>query len=201
VRSDTHPALISLLAGAVVNNPKSGFDKSGDPVLFHHPGEFPTATDPEFEVASDARLVYKSGELPFVLRTVAPVNKRLGVPFSATAFVNAHGAQTVLLLIPMLTILIPLMRIIPVIYAWSVRRRLLYWYRQLKLLERNIDAAVTPAERGAKAAEIERIDTAVRRIRVPLNYSDKLYDLRGHIDLVRQRLSDARQLAQRMAAE
>ena len=38
-------------------------------------------------------------------------------------------------------------------------------------------------------ADIERIDAGVRRIRVPLAFSDQLYDLRGHIDFVRQRLA------------
>jgi hypothetical protein len=37
-------------------------------------------------------------------------------------------------------------------------------------------------------AEIDRIDTGVRRVWVPHYYSSELYDLRSHIDLVRQRL-------------
>ena len=68
VRPDMQPALVSLLTHAVVHNPKSGFDKNGDPVLFYRAGEFPSANDPEFEVANDARVVYKSGELPVVLK-------------------------------------------------------------------------------------------------------------------------------------
>ena len=36
--------------------------------------------------------------------------------------------------------------------------------------------------------EIERIDSAVSKIKVPLAYSDQYYDLRQHIELVRQRL-------------
>src|SRR5262245_34582380 len=51
VRPDMQPALVSLLAHAVVHNPKPGFDKNGDPVLFYRAGEFPSANDPEFEVA------------------------------------------------------------------------------------------------------------------------------------------------------
>src|SRR5262245_16473650 len=33
VRNDMHPALVSLLTHAVVNNPKEGFDRAGDPIL------------------------------------------------------------------------------------------------------------------------------------------------------------------------
>jgi len=72
VRTDMHPALVSLLTYAVMHNPRSGFDKVGDPVLFHRAGEFPTVNDPEFEVANEARPIYKTGELPLLLRHLAP---------------------------------------------------------------------------------------------------------------------------------
>jgi hypothetical protein len=77
---------------------------------------------------------------------------------------------------------------LPSIYAWTIRRRLLYWYRQLKALEKELDHPETAAEHAAHQAEIERIDVGVRRIRYPLNFSDQFYHLRLHINLVRQRL-------------
>jgi TRAP-type uncharacterized transport system substrate-binding protein len=199
VRDDLHPALATLLAHTILGRPKSPFDKAGDPVLFYKAGEFPSSSDPEFEVHPDARTVYKSGELPLLLRHLAPINQRLGLPFSVTAFVNAHGAQVVLLLIPMLTILVPLMRLAPVFYNWSIRRRLLYWYRQLKVLEKQVDTMRPGDDVTAYQAEVERIDSGVKRIRVPLAFSDQLYDLRGHIDFVRQRLAPKTQF--RVAAE
>ena len=191
------PALVSLLTHAVVHNPKSGFDKHGDPVLFYRAGEFPSGNDPEFEVANEARVVYKSGELPIILKTLAPKAYSLGIPFSYTAYINTHWT-TLVGLLGALAILLPLTRALPAIYVWIVRRRLVYWYRQLKALERNLDSGHDDA--GALQAEFERIDSHVRRIRVPLYYSDKLYDLRGHIDLVRQRLA-VRPMQTRMAAE
>ncbi|MCZ7595417.1 MAG: hypothetical protein M5U16_11300 [Hyphomicrobium sp.] len=117
-----------------------------------------------------------------------------------TAFIADHGAQTVLLLIPSLVILLPLLRVLPSVYSWSVRRRLLYWYRQLKALEKNLDHPTVQGELAAYQAEIERIDAGVRRIRYPLNFSDQFYHLRLHIDLVRQRLFQ-KPHAVRMAAE
>lgn len=187
VRADLDPALVNLLTLAVINHPRSGFDKAGDPILFYKPGEFPSGSDPEYDISKEARLVYKTGELPFVLRLVAPANKRFGIPFSITAFMAAHGSKLILL-IPVLAVLFPLVRALPALYVWTVRRRLIYWYRQLKALERKVDTAQAFEHIEASRAEIERIDTAVRRIRVPLYFSDRLYDLRLHIDLVRQRL-------------
>jgi hypothetical protein len=103
------------------------------------------------------------------------------------------------LLIPLLAILLPLMRVLPAIYVWNIRRRLIYWYRQLKNLERQIETH-QGGDMMSWQAEIERIERGVRRIRVPLFFSDRLYDLRGHIDLVRQQLA-AQMHPARMAAE
>ncbi len=197
VRPDMQPALVSLLTHAVVHNPKSGFDKHGDPVLFYRAGEFPSSNDPEFEVANEARVVYKSGELPIILKALAPKAYSVGIPFSYTAYINTHWT-TLVGMLGVLAVLLPLTRALPALYVWMIRRRLVYWYRQLKALERNLDSG--PYDAAALQAEFDRIDSAVRRIRVPLYYSDKLYDLRGHVDLVRQRL-EVRPMQTRMAAE
>jgi uncharacterized protein len=199
VRPDMRAALVSLLTHAVVHNPKSGFDKNGDPVLFYRAGEFPTANDPEFEVPNAASIVYKSGELPVVLKSLAPKAHSLGVPFSYTALVNEHWTAMVGVL-GMLAILLPLTRALPGLYVWMVRRRLVYWYRQLKALERSLDSGGVNYDAAAMQAEFERIDSNVKAIRLPPYYSNQLYDLRGHIDLVRQRLAMKPERT-RMAAE
>jgi hypothetical protein len=198
VRPDMQPALVSLLTNAVVHNPKSGFDRNGDPVLFHRPGEFPSASDPEFEVASEARIVYKTGELPVVLKSLAPRANSLGIPFSYLSFVNTHWT-TLIGILGILALMLPLTRAIPALYVWTVRRRMVYWYKQLKALERKLDSK-TSFDPGVLQAEFDRIDSHVRRLRVPSYYSSDLYDLRGHIELVRQRLA-TQPVRPRMAAE
>jgi len=189
VRADLNPSLASLLAYAVIKNPKSGFDSSGEPTLFYRAGEFPSGNDPEFELSPEARLVYQNGEPPILLRLLAPLNKRLHLPFWLSAAVSENAGASILLLIPLLSIIVPLIRLLPAIYNWSVRRRLLYWYRQLKALEDTIGDAPSLDHLLEKRGELDRIDRAVSKIRVPLYFSDRLYDLRGHIDIVRQRLS------------
>ena len=188
VRTDLHPALAALLTHAVLHHPKTGFDKDGDPILFYEAGKYPSINDPEYQVSSDARALYRSGELPLLLRTFGPLAKSLQIRFWLPAFIHQHGSQTLLLLIPLLSVLLPMTRILPMAYNWSIRRRLLHWYRQLKSLENTISPTGDDGHVSDKLAELDRIDHAVRRIRVPLNFSDQLYDLRGHIDLVRQRL-------------
>jgi hypothetical protein len=198
-RADLDPSLVSLLSFAVLQNPRPGFDKAGDPVLFHRPGTFPHISDPEYRVPEETRQVFKSGELPVALRTIAPAVKEAGFPYSVAAFISNHGAQTVLLLIPSLVILLPMLRVLPGVYAWTIRRRLFYWYHQLKALEKRLDHPEA-GDLAAYQAEIERIDTGVRKIRYPLNFSDQFYHLRLHINLVRQRLFQKPQ-PMRMAAE
>jgi TRAP-type uncharacterized transport system substrate-binding protein len=199
VRKDMHPALVSLLTQAVVNNAKEGFDKAGDPILFHRAGLFPSPDDPEFQVSKESRGIYKSGELPILLRNLAPLNANLGLPFSFTAFVNSYAGQALLVLIPLIALIIPLSKALPVLYVWMVRRKLFYWYSKLKALEKALDTRGAKFDVATHQEELERIDGAVRRIRVPLYFSSELYDLRLHIDLVRQRLSGPAPL--QMAAE
>src|SRR5262249_50371713 len=106
VRTSLNPSLQTLLASAVIRNPKPGFDKTGEPILFHKAGEFPHINDPEFEVTSEVRQLYKTGSLPVLLRATAQMNTTLGFPFWPAAFLNEHGTQTLLLLIPLLSILV-----------------------------------------------------------------------------------------------
>ena len=188
VKKSVHPAITALLADVVMSNPRSGFDRDGEPILFHKAGEFPSAKDPEFEVAREAISIYKTGDLPFVLNSVAPFNARMGIPFWVTAYLHKHGTSTALILIPLLSIGLPLARLLPQLYTWTVRRRLYQWYRQMKTLETRLDHHPAPEHITEARLELDRIDRVVSRVRVPINYSDQFYDLRGHIDLVRRRL-------------
>lgn len=187
VRKDLHPALIALLTYAAFQHPKAAFDKSGEPILFYTPGQFPIAADSEFETAPDARAVQTSHELPVLLRVLGPPLTRMGLPFALTAFISEHGSQVLLALIPLLSVALPLTRIVPAAYNWTIRRRLLIWYRRLKRVERMASSAAAPAELAAISAELDDIDEGVSNIRVPLAFSSQLYDLRLHINLVRQR--------------
>ena len=132
VRTDLDPSLVSLLTYAVVRNPKSGFDKTGEPILFYKAGEFPNGNDPEFELASEARSYTKLVNCRSFCEALLLLTSKLNLPFWPAAFGNANAARSILLLIPLLSIILPLMRLLPMIYNWSMRRRLLYWYRELK---------------------------------------------------------------------
>lgn len=191
VRKDLHPALVVLLTHTAVTKAKSGIDAAtGYPVMFHKAGKFPHINDPEYQVHEDAAAYYRSGDLPLVLRNVGPFAAQNGIPFWATAVAYQHGTKILLLAIPVLSILVPMGRFIPALYSWIIRRKLLRWYDRLKALEWTLNRADTTSAQLAKANdELQTIDEAVTRLRIPRHFSDQLYELRTHINLVEQRLS------------
>ena len=150
-------------------------DAGGEVQLFQRAGEFPMANDPEFALSDDARRVYRSGP---------PVLQRY-MPFWVATMLDRLMVSFVVLL----PILIPLLRFAPQIYNWRIRRRIMYWYGELKRLEAAARRASTREERAAKLAELDRIETAVDNIGVPLGFADRLYELRQHVELTRRRLT------------
>jgi len=84
--------------------------------------------------------------------------------------------------------LIPIVRFAPMLYRWRMRNRILVWYRELKALERAAPTRKTPEQFASQRAEIDRIEEAVNRVPVPLGFQDQFYNLRLHIDMVRQRI-------------
>jgi hypothetical protein len=139
-------------------------------------------------VASHARLVHKSGELPVMLSLTAAINQRLGVPFYYTSFINAHGVKLVLLL-PIFILAVPLLRVLPRFYLWYVRRRVLYWYFELKELDRSLENRNSQKELAIKRNQIELIEAGVKRIRLPLDFADHVDDLREYIHSLKQRIA------------
>jgi TRAP-type uncharacterized transport system substrate-binding protein len=176
VRTDAHRALVSLLAQALQEvHAAPAVDDKGDTQLFQRAGEFPIAGDPEFPFAEEARRVYRSGP---------PVLQRY-VPFWVASTVD----RLIVSLVVLLPILIPLVRFAPQIYSWRIRRRIIYWYGALKALESKARKAAGPEGRAEHLLELDRIEVAVDEIPVPLAFSDKLYELRQHIEIVRRRLT------------
>ncbi|MEZ5816782.1 MAG: TAXI family TRAP transporter solute-binding subunit [Hyphomicrobiaceae bacterium] len=162
-----HPALIGLIIDAM----KEVHGKGG---MFHRFGEFPQAVDPEVEVTADVERYYKAG----------PAFLKRFLPFWLATFIE----RMLVLAVPVAGLLIPLVRVLPVVYKWRVNRRLLYWYARLKVLESQLSADPSGVSLPHQRSEIERIDTAVSAIPVPLGFSEEYYNLRSAISLVRQRV-------------
>src|SRR5437899_12963533 len=118
-----------------------------------------------------------------------------------TLWLSVHVQRAIAVLVTGIAIGLPLMHYFPVLYKWSSRRRLLYWYGQLKALEASFDASPSNTHLPEMQAAVERIEDEVSRIHFPLTFTDQLYNLRSHIDIVRRKIAVRERAPGRMAAE
>jgi uncharacterized protein len=175
VRDDLHPALITALAQAVLTvQSKPTLKSTGESQLFAL-GTDALMEDPEFPMSEDARRVYKTG--PTFFQRVLPF-------WVATLLDRAF-----ILILPLIGIILPLVRIVPILYNWRMRRRILYWYRELKNLENDLPRTASRELIANKKQELERIEEGVQNISVPLQFQADLYNLRDHVEFVRRRIS------------
>jgi hypothetical protein len=165
-----HPALVGLLLQAAD-------DVHGSGGMFEDVGEFPSAAHTELPLSDEAKRFYKSGP-PFLQRFL---------PFWAASLVD----RMLVMLLPLVALMIPLARIMPPLYRWRIRARIYRWYRELVEIDPALDPEPSPERAAAALAELRRIEEEVARVHVPLSYTDQLYHLRGHIELVRGKLTAA----------
>ena len=98
--------------------------------------------------------------------------------------------RLLVLLVPLIAVLIPMMRIMPALYDWRIKRRIFRWYRELKGVEIGMRTASGTVENAQLLARLNEIEQGVAETKVPLTYWDYVYTLRVHIDLVRARLTN-----------
>ena len=180
VRSDLHPEIVQLLLQTMV------ITHSG-PEIFQRSGEFPNGTDAEYPVTPTAIDFYKNG--PSYMQRHLPL------------WLSVHVQRAIAVLVAGVAVGIPLFHYLPLLYKWSTRRRLLYWYGQLKALEASFDAGPSNKLLTETQAEVERIEYAVSHIRIPLTFTDQLYQLRSHIDIVRRKITARATAPGRVATE
>jgi TRAP transporter TAXI family solute receptor len=166
-REDLHPALVDLLLQAAD-------EVHGGGGLFEQPGAFPSPRFLVFPLGEEARRYFTSGP-PFLRRTL---------PFWAATLID----RLTVMLLPLIAIIIPLVRIMPPLYKWRVRRRVYKWYKKLRKLEGEIQDGVHDDEVAKFHLELGRIDTDVRKVKIPWAYAEELYQLRLHIRYVREGL-------------
>lgn len=166
-RDGLHPALVQLFVQAAQQ-------LHGGAGWFQRQGDFPDAAGSERPIATEARRFYSNAGPPWLQRFL---------PFWLANLADRMW----LALLAIVAVLIPLARVLPPVYGFRIRRRVFRWYAQL----RAVDEAVGRRPADALLAELADIEAHPGRVTVPLSYADGLYALRGHIDMVRQRLQSA----------
>jgi TRAP-type uncharacterized transport system substrate-binding protein len=168
IREELHPALQYLLLEAAS-------EIHGGPGIFQRAGQFPAGLTMDLPLSSDARHFYKSGP-PFLHRYL---------PFSLAVLVE----RLLILLIPLLAVLYPAFQILPRLYDLAMQRRVYRHYRDLKQLEAELERRPSGSSTEDLAADLERLEERADRLRVPMKFTQSLYTLKQHIELVRARLS------------
>ena len=135
--------------------------------------EFPVPEMLAFPLNKEAERYYKSGP-PFLQRYL---------PFWAASLVD----RLKVLLLPLVVLLFPLFKIMPPIYSWRMRARIYRWYGELEQAEEKFAAGRVPLAEIHE--QLDRVELEVQHVKVPLSFTNQLYHLRQHIDLVRNRIA------------
>ncbi len=164
VRHDLHPALQSLLLQAASEvHGKSGF--------FQDAGEFPSYKDQMLPLSPDAARYFKSG--PSFLQRY--------LPFWLAVLVD----RLIVLLLPVVALLIPLLKVAPAIYTWRVRSKVFRCYGELKFLEDDLKNHFDRARLAEYRSRLDALEDEAVQLHVPLGFTDLVYTLREHVNLVR----------------
>jgi TRAP-type uncharacterized transport system substrate-binding protein len=164
-RKGLHPAITHLLVDAAR-------EIHGQQGLFEEAGEFPSTTQVDLPVSTDADQHRRFG------RTILYQY----LPF----WIAAWGERAIIILLPLAAILFPLFHYLPQLVRWHVRSRIYRWYGELALLERDVAARTGDLPRDKWEADLARIEEAVARIHTPAGFASEAYTLREHISLVRR---------------
>ncbi len=165
-RADLHPAISDLLLETM-------HDVHGRAFLLQRAGEFPVAREHDLPLSADARRYYQSGK-----RWLYKV-----LPFWIASLVD----RFLMVLLPLVLVAVPVVRVIPGVYEWRIKRRLHRIYGALLELERDAVGRTEPAP-----ALLERLASIERRaesLSLPISYANELYVLREHILYVRERVT------------
>jgi TRAP-type uncharacterized transport system substrate-binding protein len=166
VRSDMHPALQYLLLEAAS-------EIHGGRDVFHPAGRFPSPGTIDLLLSNQARTYYKTGR-PFVYQYL---------PF----WVAGLAERLLILLIPLFAVVLPLVSVLPRLFAFVTERRIFVMYRELKLVEQALETS-GPIAIDELAATLEDLGHRANHIWVPLTYSQRLFILKSHIALAHEQL-------------
>jgi TRAP-type uncharacterized transport system substrate-binding protein len=167
VRSDLHPAIQYLLLDAARRI-------HSVPAVFQRAGQFPAPEAVDVPMSDDAMTYYRTGP-PFLQRYL---------PFWLAIFVG----RLLVILIPVIGVLFPIVRFVPMLYAWGIRRRIFRLYGELKFLEAEMEVRGVQTHVKDLLDRLDRLEDRANHLRVPTMFAQLLYTLRHHITLVRRRL-------------
>jgi TRAP-type uncharacterized transport system substrate-binding protein len=166
--ADLHPALCDLLIEAATQ-------VHGRASVLQSAGQFPNPAIHSFPISAEAARYYKSGDRSFIYRYL---------PFWMASLLS----RLLIVIVPLLVVVIPSLRYVPVLYRWRIDSRIHRRYGELMELERQALGALSEDKRQEMLRKLASIEESVISRRMPGSHAEQVYVLREHIDFVRKKL-------------
>ncbi len=162
-REDLHPALVTLLlqVAGEAGAPKGVFGTAGVDAPPPVRGLTPSR---------EAKRYFTQG--PSILQRY--------LPFWAATLID----QLKIMLLPLVTLLLPLTKIGPPIYVWRTRFKIYRWYRILHAIDQVHKRGLSPTTLESDIERVRALEKELTDIHVPLSYMTEFYDLHIHIAYV-----------------
>lgn len=167
-REGLHSALSDLLLDVAR-------EVHGKANLLQKRGEFPAPLEHEFTLSDDAQTYYKSGR-SWLYRSIGS--------FWVASLLN----RILVAVVPLALVIIPAIRLLPSAYRFNIQLKFYRCYRPLQRLERESFGSLTAARVQELLLELDEIETAVSRLKVPASFAERFYSLRSYVHFVRERL-------------
>ncbi|MCB2017948.1 MAG: C4-dicarboxylate ABC transporter substrate-binding protein, partial [Hydrogenophaga sp.] len=163
----THPAILQLFAQTAMNLHSGGS-------WFNRAREYPSLEHSEVTLSPEAVRAIRSGP-PFLQRYL---------PFWLANLIERMWLAMGLIL----ALALPLSRVVPPLYTFRIRSRVFRWYAELRGIEQQFaDGGGRPVDELVD--QLDRLESRVEQVVVPLSYTDELYALRSNIGMVRRKLT------------
>jgi TRAP transporter TAXI family solute receptor len=165
-RADAHRAIAFLMLDVA-----SETHAAAGPL--HNAKQFPNEQNLQFIQSEESKRFFKTGR---------PVLQRY-LPFWLANLIE----RLLVSIVPVLAIGIPLAKIIPAFFEYREKAAVLLLYDEADKLHRNVMAGVL--ERDVMKAQLEDIETRLGKLKLGASRHVDVYNLRGHLDLLRARLA------------
>ncbi len=169
-RDEFHPALVYLML-------RTARELHGDADLLSRPNDFPALPKTSgFEVAEEAERFFAQGT-PLIYRWL---------PFWLANLL----VRLLVILVPVVALIVPLTQWAPRIYRWRAERPIRKALRELREIERAVDAGggADPAALGALAERLDGLERRLRDLQPAVPMLADHYSLLDHVAAVRARL-------------
>ena len=166
-----HPAAVDRLVMAA-------FEIHGPGDVITEAGRFPSMEPASLPQDSYARDLIADG--PSALGRFLPY------------WIVAQISRVAILLLPIVFLLLPLLRVLPGLYALGIRRRVFTHYARIREIDDEAGRTSDADRLERLRSDLDSIDHQIAELNLPLAYRDYAYDARMHIDLLQTRIDAKR---------